>query len=59
MVITASYWIENMIQVNIWSYWIMKQVMMKFGSLKMTDSGDEMISDAIYYSANFGRCVYR
>ena len=38
----------------------MKQVMTKFGSLKIDNGEDTMMSsDAIYYSDNFGRYLYR
>ena len=54
LVIAESYQIENMIDVNSWKCWIMKQVMTKFGSLKIDNGGDTMMSsDAIYYSDAF------
>ena len=60
MVITSSYYIENMIEVNIWICCIMRQFMTKFGSLKFNNSGDTMInSDAIYYSDNFDWHIYQ
>ena len=40
MVITLSYQIENVIKVDIWMVWIMKQVMTKFGSLQIDNGGD-------------------
>ena len=55
MVTTVSHWIENMIEVDIKKCWIMKQVMTKFGSLKIDSGRDTMMSsDAIYYSNDFG-----
>ena len=48
-----------MIKDDVSKGWIMKQVMTKFGSLKIDNGGDTMIcSDTIYYSANFGRYLY-
>ena len=38
----------TMIEVNIWKDWIMKQVVTKFGILKIDDGGETvMCSDAI------------
>ena len=43
-----------MIEANIWKYWIMKQIVTKFGSLKIDNDGDTMMSsDANCYCKNF------
>ena len=49
-----------MIVDKVWTYWIMRQVMTKFGSLKVDNGGDTMMSsDAIYYSAKSMQDHYR
>ena len=39
MVITLSNQIGNVIEVDIWMHWIMKQFMMKFGGLTIGNGG--------------------
>ena len=56
LLITLSYWIGNVIEINIWNHWIMKHVLIKFGSLKIDNGGDTMMcSDAIYYQTTYGK----
>ena len=42
VIITVSYMIETVIEVNIWKDWIMKQVVIEFGSLKI-DNGEDTV----------------
>ena len=49
-----------MIEVNVWEYWIMKQIMTKFDGLKIDSGGETMMSsDAIYHSDVFVQYLYR
>ena len=43
MVITLSYQIAKLIEVNIWKDWTMWQVVTRFGSLKIDNGGDTMM----------------
>ena len=43
MVITLSYQMGNVIEVAIWMGQIMKQLMTKFGSLKVDNGGDKVM----------------
>ena len=42
MLITLSYWLGNMIEVNIWKDWIMKQGVIKFGGDTAMSSDDDI-----------------
>ena len=44
MLVTLLYSIEHVIEVNIWNDWNMKQVVTKFGSVKINNGGDTMMS---------------
>ena len=45
-----------MIKVDTWKCWIMKQVLTKFGSIKIDNGGDAiMTSDAIYYHTTYSK----
>ena len=53
VVITLSCWIENVIKANIWKDMSMKQVVMRFGGLKIDSGADTtMNSDAKHYRAS-------
>ena len=53
---TLSFQIGNIIEVNIWKDWIMKQVVTKFGSLKIDNGGNTMMcSDAIYNQTTYSK----
>ena len=50
LLIILSYQIGNVIEMSTWKNWIMKHLLIKFGYLKVNNSGDAMMrSDAIYY----------
>ena len=52
MVITLSDWIGNVTEVNIWKNGIIRQILTKFGGLKIDNDGDTGMSfDATYYHA--------
>ena len=56
LLITLSYSIASAIEGNIWMNWIMNQVLIKFGSLKIDISGDTMMcSDAIYHQPSYNK----
>ena len=44
MVITLSFWIGDVVEVNIQREWIVKQIVTKFGCLKIDNGGDAVIN---------------
>ena len=52
MVTTLSYWIEKMVEDNIWKDWTMNQVVTKIGILKIDNGRDTLMSsEALYHHA--------
>ena len=51
-----SSWLRNLIEGDVWMIWIINQIIIKIGSLKIDDGGATMMcSDAIYNQTTYSK----